>query len=111
MILGFKTLNPVTNKATGFVRKILCNEKKHTIRRGNRWKKGKIIHMATGVRTAHYKQFNKYRKDLQKCLHVQEIRLISSTREIFIDGRRLPLERQNTFAKNDGFDSLEDFWQ
>jgi|SRR6185503_10798854 len=111
MILGFSILNPRNNRTTNFVEKIITKTKLHTIRQGERWISGMNIHMATGMRTKYYKQFNKDRPDLQKCLSTQKIIIISSKKDIFIDGRRLPLVEQWKLIYFDGFDFVEDFWE
>lgn len=49
------------------------NRKLHTIRAGGRWKPGMKLHMATGVRTKQYNQFNKDIPELQKVKSVQRI--------------------------------------
>lgn len=102
MTLGFKPQ---------FVSPILAGTKIHTIRedRGHRWEPGKIIHMATGVRTKSYNQFRQ-----EKCISVQEIVIdhfnwMQGHIDIRIDGRSLILQEVMTLAHNDGFDSLEDF--
>lgn len=61
MVIGFKKQ---------FVPKIKSGKKIHTIRRDehNRWKVGRSIQMATGVRTKHYKQFH-----TAKCISIQKI--------------------------------------
>lgn len=61
-----------------FVDKILRIEKIHTIRldKSNRWKEGCHIHMATGVRTKNYRQFNEKRRELSICKGVQNIEII-----------------------------------
>jgi len=61
-----------------FVDKILRIEKNHTIRldEKNRWKEGCLIHMATGVRSKNYRQFNVNRRELSMCKRVQQIEII-----------------------------------
>lgn len=83
MILGFKT--KVGGKLTLFVQKILACvmavyaaeyiPKKHTIRAGKRWKVGMKLHLATGVRTKEYFQFNENIKGLEVCKCVQSIEI------------------------------------
>jgi hypothetical protein len=72
MILAFKTTFP-NGTATDFENKILQGSKIHSLREGNRWQEGYFIHMATGVRTTNYNQFNTAREDLQKCKGTQEV--------------------------------------
>lgn len=102
MILGFKKQ---------FVPKILSGEKIHTIRRdhANRWKPGKIIHFSTGVRTKDYDQFA-----IGRCTSTSEIIINPAKERVFISiGSGLVYRGEGVlaFAKNDGFDSLEDFWK
>ena len=137
MILGFKT--HWNGQPTNFVQKILACEieaykkefkpKLHTIRKGNRWKKGNSIQMATGVRTKRYFQFNGGNIGLDVCKNVQSIEIfrcddlpthlydncvyveeINIYDEIFtaayrvkIDGRFLSIEEIKKIAINDGF--------
>lgn len=134
MILGFKTHFP-WGKPTYFKEKILLplreipeefnghNPKIHTIRHGNRFKPGDVLHMATGVRTKKYDQFNKGIPGLEKVVSVQEIRIFSDIKEVWVE---VNVTDQNVFyashrkitdveidelAANDGFDSTEDFWR
>ncbi|MDZ4726177.1 MAG: hypothetical protein SH817_08465 [Leptospira sp.] len=102
MILGFKSQ---------FKHKILSGEKLHTIRADelNRWKAGKIIQFATGLRTANYEQFA-----LGRCTRVSEIIINPENERVYIGhGSGIVYRGQGVqaFAKNDGFDSLEDFWK
>jgi len=102
MVLGFKPQ---------FVPKILSGQKIHTIRedKHNRWKPGMNIHMATGVRTKKYECF-KY----DRCESVQEIVFHYYRKtcrpHVRIDGRLLYPEEVMRLARNDGFDSLADFF-
>lgn len=128
MVLGFKT--HIKGKPTHFVQKILaCNPggyadtfkpKKHSIRGGFRWKPGMKIHMAIGVRTKDYSQFNGDGIGLDTVISTQniEIKYENSNSDfptIIIDGRRFNifvnadvpvLER---LALNDGFESFGNF--
>lgn len=141
MILGFKKVFP-WGEPTNFKEKILAGvgygpiagpPKIHTIRAGSRWKAGDLIHMAYGVRSKNYEQFNKGIEGLQRVVSVQdvfipfsiyayEMRMVS----ILIDDEPLfsgqvmkngsnscsPDDRKfiESFAKNDGFkDSMEFF--
>lgn len=102
MVLGFKTR---------FKDKILSGQKIHTIRRDptRRWYVGRFIHMATGVRSPLYKEFNTC-----VCTCVQQIFIDPEQKTIDIDmgegKRRLDSSEHESFAKNDGFDSENDFW-
>lgn len=103
MVLGFKKQ---------FVRPIQKGSKIHTIRldEKKRWKKGRIIHFATGVRTSKYKQFK-----ADECKSVQEISFIRCKTienywddSIIVDGKALNTKQKEWLAFNDGFESLED---
>jgi hypothetical protein len=111
MILAF---NPT------FVPKILSGTKIHTIRNGHRWKPGKFIHMATGVRTKNYSQFNSKLQHLQKCISIQSIEIIWINEEqlypvVYIDGLKYRYYIQHEkeilylLATNNGFESFQDF--
>lgn len=128
MILGFKT--HINGKPTFFPEKIKActvlsyraqyEPKLHTIRKGKRWKKGMKMHMATGVRTNNYHQFNGGAVGLEYCLSVQFIQIDNNE----INGRRVFVEDDGddtfpktlseaeirTLALNDGFASVDDFW-
>lgn len=108
----------------------------HTMRIGQRWKEGMIIHMATGVRTKKYHQFNKDIPELQRVKSVQRIDIIHRGPDccmIFIDKElkycrlRVPLKTLATlelkpgihvhgfvwfkaFLENDGL-TEEQFWK
>jgi hypothetical protein len=108
-----------------FVPKILDGTKKHTIRedKHNRWKEGRLIDMATGVRTKNYNKFTE-----QICTGTQKIEIIwreakpdrleGRSAMVFIDGINVTNHWfQDTdemivevLAKNDGFDNLTDFF-
>lgn len=99
MVLGFKKQ---------FVKKIKDGSKIHTIRvdKHNRWKEGSTIHFATGVRTKKYKQFIG-----GQCLGVQKIYIDNEQTVVSVDGQRLTFAGIERLAKNDGFDSVEDFFK
>jgi uncharacterized protein YqfB (UPF0267 family) len=103
MVIGFKKQ---------FVPKILDGTKKHTIREDatNRWKEGRVMDMATGVRT---KQYNKFTEQI--CTGIQTILIIRVSDElnqtiVNVDGRELSLDEIQKLAWNDGFENLIDFW-
>jgi len=89
----------------------------HTIRAGSRWSAGDEMHMAYGVRTKKYEQFNKGIPSLKYVWGVQDIKMnwkIVSTSKgsvrvpfFFIDGNLFT--DFGNLAVNDGFDSWEDF--
>lgn len=108
------------------------NPKKHTIRldNGNRWKEGNLIHAVINNRTPSRYQF----APIIKCTSVQiiEIKDLSQSSKIpcsyvakvvvrgetyikpfdvFIDGFHLSYNELEKLAINDGFDSVEQFFQ
>lgn len=114
MILSFVKRHPQTKELTNFEQLILSGKKIHSLRKGQRWKAGMSIQMATGVRTKYYNQFNVDRPDLQKCISVQTIKLIRydiiNDCKIIVDGRELTLVQTMQLAWNDGFKNLVHFW-
>ena len=104
MVIGYKPQ---------FVDKILNGTKIHTIRedKHNRWHPGMTMHMATGVRTKNYNQFYE-----DKCVSVQEIAIFPQYKNVLIypeweQSYFLTNHEIETLAKNDGFDTVEDFWE
>lgn len=132
MILGFKSHFP-WGEPTWFTDKIYASvfpgskysPKLHTIRDKQRFKGGEWLHMATGVRTNKYYQFNKGVHDLARCRSVQRFDLTFRSKEcvaIYIDKKlkyccndshRFEIEPDwfKKFTVNDGFDSIDDFWR
>ena len=132
MILGFKE-KFADGTPTNFVNKILKGEKIHSIRKGERWKAGTLIQMATGVRTKNYKQFNNLfvdnvEKGLGYCWSVQDISIFFNqphfnnfvfpdsfegqklTYRLIIDIKIINKETELfQLAKNDGFVWQGDF--
>lgn len=130
MILPFKEYYP--NKCgpagepvpTEFKQKILSGSKIHSIREDphGRWKPGRKIHMATGVRTKNYFCFM---EDI--CRSTQRIMIRYTNYRVprvyvFIGGKlviRLSTVGKalnfedfvNSLPRNDGFDSLGDFFE
>lgn len=109
MILAF---NPI------FEDRILKGTKVHTIRLDpyNRWRAGRYIQMATGVRTKHYKQFNAGKPELQKCISTQNI-VIKYARyskisgpSVAVDGKSLTALQIHELALADGFDNIDQFF-
>lgn len=97
MILSFKP---------HFVTPILIGTKIHTIRedRPNRWKKGRKIHFATGVRTKNYEQFDEGICNSTESLTLSWSKISGLTArvgKVLIDLEQL--------AYNDGFNTVEDF--
>lgn len=105
MILGFRTI--FNKQPTGFVDKILWGIKIHTIREdfAGRWKPGRSIQFGIQVRTAGYYQFKS-----GKCVSVQSIFLNPILGTVQIDGRPLEDSEIKILAHNDGFNSVEEFW-
>lgn len=123
MILSFKKQFP-WGKPTDFEQKILSRTKIHTIREDphGRWNAGRHIHFATGVRTKHYNCFME-----SECVSVQAIQIhhyrdenVKSAVDVIVDGDLIYSlygtavindERMEQLAKNDGFDSVADFFK
>jgi hypothetical protein len=120
MTLGFKKTFP-WGEPTYFKEKILAGAgygpivsppKIHTIREGNRWGPGMIIHMAYGVRTKKYEQFNKGIEGLSVCKSVQSINISWKSNpfiHVYVDGKELSPPIINLLWSNDGFDSYNQF--
>jgi uncharacterized protein YqfB (UPF0267 family) len=117
MVIGFKEQ---------FVEPILNGSKIHTIREDatNRWKAGRVMDMATGVRTKAYNKFTE-----QICIGIQTIEIkwtVPSNNDtiknrsvkVFIDGKNISHHWykdtdeliMDVLAKNDGFETLQDFF-
>lgn len=110
MVLGF-------NKQ--FVEPYKSGRKKHTIRedKPNRWRAGRKIQLATGVRSKNYHQYGE-----EVCKSVQEVWIFNKEnyRAIFVD-TKLMFEQVHEhtfhpdfmkhFAINDGFDTVATFWE
>lgn len=144
MILGFKTHFP-WKEETFFWQKIIASvpvdpanpqgspgnmfqmyqPKLHTMRQGQRIRRGTWLHMATGVRTSKYYQFNKGIEKLAKCRGIQRLDLTFRSKDVialYID-KELKYCRNrdhvfeiepgwlNTFAINDGFTGVEQFFR
>jgi len=115
MILSFKKQFPD---------KILSGEKIHSIREDSRgrWVAGRPVHFATGVRTKNYNCFQE-----GVCVSVQRIEILhyaflekQPAIEVIVDDNIKFTQRGNhiynsnfikQLAKNDGFDSVEDFFK
>ena len=108
MILGFKQQ---------FLSKIEDGTKKHTIRedKNDRWRHGKVIHFATGVRTKNYNCFK-----IGKCVSTQiiEIRYLNKYSDypvVTIDGKEYRFYWKADWdilcrlSINDGFNSFTAF--
>lgn len=134
MILGFKTKFP-WGEPTFFWQKVLASAlpqyqklvdpKLHTIREGGRWKAGDWLHMATGVRTKQYAQFNRGIEPLAKCRATQRFDLTFRSGDcvaLYIDKTLMYCKNKDhlyeitpgwmdQFVKNDGFDNKEQFFR
>ena len=103
MVLGFKKQFPDL---------IMKEIKIHSIREDThrRWYKGRKIHFATGVRTWHYNQFHE-----GKCTGTEHIAIFWFERVpvVYIGEAAFPSTANQValLAKNDGFDSTEDFFK
>lgn len=120
MTLGFKT--EINGKPTHFVEKILAcyvedyknkgfRPKLHTIRKGGRFKEGTKLHLAINVRARKpkkYHQFNSKIPELQYCISEQRIQIINGY--VIIDGDFISDDQIKRLALNDGFDTVDDFW-
>jgi hypothetical protein len=112
MILSFKKKFP-WGKPTNFEEKILKRVKIHTMRedKRGRWKPDVLIHLANGVRTKFYNCFLEL-----VCVSVQYVKILHyhdryGYPDVFIDGKQLSDPQIDELAKNDGFDSTEDFFK
>lgn len=85
---------------------ILSGDKIHSIREDphNRWKPGRKIHFATGVRTSYYNCFKE-----GECVSVQRINIRG--RLVYIDYEELVYPKLEMLAINDGFPDLEAFFK
>ncbi len=101
MILGFKPQ---------FVDLIYKGTKIHSIRedKANRWHIGRQIHLATGVRTKDYKQFSD-----KICTGIQliEINYMQLPVIVKVDNRKLSRFSVTLLARQDGFDTVDDFFK
>lgn len=95
--------------------RITGRAKIHTIRKDptRRWKTGNKVHFCTGVRTKKYRRF----APINTVLSVQKIRINhiivngdDDYFEVFIDDKLLPWDQVERLAKNDGFNSVSDFF-
>jgi hypothetical protein len=126
MILGFKKTFP-WGEPTFFKEKIWSSfettnypqekPKLHSIRAGERWQPGMFMHLAYGVRTKKYECFQLATvKTVQRIIiSARDKRVLVATRGIdksyFIDFLKLNEDMIEDLAKNDGFDSVTDFWK
>ena len=112
MIFGFKKQ---------FEQKIIEGSKIHTIREDphDRWKPGRKIHFATGIRTPNYNEFKR-----GGCISIEFIKILyfedgpnvytGDTAESvmpFYIPEHYGLDQMKAFVKNDGFSSVSDFFK
>ena len=99
MILAFKKQ---------FVSPIQLGTKIHTIRedKPDRWQAGKVIHMATGIRSQNYNCFA-----TANCISTQQIVIKYHGLQwtVHVDGRQLSVAEMTLLAKFDGFATIADF--
>lgn len=94
-----------------FITSIKSGTKIHTIRedKPNRWRKGNIIHFATGVRTKDYNQFHQ-----GICTGVQRVFMTYAYNDLIqisVNGKELfGYNERLKFAQNDGFETWEEFF-
>lgn len=134
MILGFKEFFDKEKTKPTYFREKICvgagytsnkydrgpglvyfvdHPKIHTIREGSRWKAGDLMHMAYGVRTKDYRQFNKDIPELQVVKSVQriEIKPVWEFAMVYIDGIYISEDNQlDRLVINDGFASQHEFF-
>jgi len=100
MVLGFNSR---------FVDKILNGTKIHTIRADvhNRWKAGRSIQFATGVRSKYYEQFKE-----GVCVSTQLIKIEyhGMLPVIEVDGRKIGIHSIQKLSEGDGFEYAGDFF-
>lgn len=132
MILSYKQKFP-WGRPTNFEQKIKEGIKKHTLRDDihGRWKPGMMIQHAYGVRTSNYRCFAKGHCMSTQILEIKWVHwriAVTNSHEIkqfesipnqerlivfilYVDGRQLNGSEINDIARNDGFDSTEDFFR
>ncbi|WP_143009078.1 hypothetical protein [Pedobacter terrae] len=83
--------------------------KLHTVRKGDRWRSGIDIHMVINNRTGNRFQF----APTIKCKSVQTIEIKWKTEDwvyLYVEGRHIDFVEIETLAINDGFESVEAFF-
>ncbi len=104
---GFEDLNHDLGKK-------VYEPKLHTIRRDSkdRWKVGNKIHFVINNRTPQRLQFAPVVevKSIQKIEIKHSVKGFDKMVEIIIDGKKISTGETGILAKNDGFDSLQDFF-
>lgn len=100
MILGYAKLANAKEKILNGIKITTIREDKH-----NRWKVGRTIQHSLGVRTTRYEKFMD-----SVCTHIQTIVIDSFNRSVLLDGEYILAYRIKEIAINDGFDSLDEFY-
>ncbi|GGH02968.1 hypothetical protein [Pedobacter zeae] len=88
----------------------VISAKLHTIRAGDRWRAGMDIHMVINNRTADRFQF----APTVKCKSVQKIEIKWKTEDwvyLYVDGRHIDFVEIEALAINDGFESVDAFFE
>lgn len=113
MILGFRKnhLKRMGGKPTGFIGKIKAGIKITTFRedKHKRWRAGMSIQFYEGN---HHQKRRKFWKD-NTCKSVQEVYILNHNNKLHIEIGNKDVYPNNypAIAKNDGFNSLDDFIQ
>lgn len=111
-IKGLTDTFPLDESIYVFNRKKMYDKKLHTIRKdkSNRWLPGTLIHFVIHNRTKKRFQFS----PVVPCVSVQSIvikNFFNDKHSVIIDGRMLSDNEIITLALNDGFDTVQDFWE
>lgn len=90
------------------------------MRGGDRWRAGRIIQMAYGVRTKYYDCFNRIDSlvipDLEMCMSTQKVDIlwtedpVTNKPHVYIDNILMSDQKVDELALNDGFESTADFF-
>ncbi|WP_460638647.1 hypothetical protein [Larkinella harenae] len=104
-----------TSRPTNFEQKILSGSKIHTIREdvNNRWRVGMPIQFAVGVRTKHYRKFMDGTCKGRQLIYMEAVSggilQIAIADSETSDARWMLDDEIIDLARNDGFDSVEEF--
>jgi len=134
---GYTPIDPTRIPPMQGIIGLVNKPKIHTMREDpfDRWKAGKSIQMAYGVRTKNYRQFNKDIPELEKCVSTQRVKLnwiyknkyvetklplrhidgphggFDYYPAIWIDDKQMSDQQIEMLGGNDGFDSTVDFFK
>ena len=88
--------------------KILSGEKSHTIRarRKRPFRVGDRLYLKTGQRTQYCRSLGE-----TICTQVDHIRIYADSQEVIINGKLLCQDEIEILAKNDGFESVDEFYE